>query len=106
MAEEDVLGDNVPDAVKEVWSHFGGLTRPSGLDANTRKVYEKGEQGKCMLCHRPVGAEAVLKITAAGILEIYCSHVCSTDMIAMGWITEKYDDLSDALKFRSQEPVT
>jgi hypothetical protein len=103
---DDVLGDNVPEAVRDVWTHFGGMTKPRNLDAQTKKVYEIGQQGKCMLCHRKVGSEAVLKITAAGILEVYCSHTCSTDMIAMGWITEKYDDLSDALKFRAQEPVT
>lgn len=100
------FGDEVPESIKDVWTHFGGLTIPEGVtDKNLRKIYELGAQGKCMLCHRWVGSEATLRVNVLGITELYCSNVCWTDMYVRGWLTEQFDDLVEALKFRSTQPV-
>ena len=102
---DDVLGDNVPDSIKDVWTHFDGLTIPDKVEGYMKQVYENGAAGRCMLCARKVGSEATLRVNVLGITELYCSNVCWTDMYVRGWLTEEFDDLVEALKFRATQPV-
>jgi len=107
--DEDVLGPAVPDAVRDVWSHFGGLHMPTFTmgeqRAGIQAIYQAAAQGKCMTCQRPVAEQAQLCVNLTGITELYCSIKCLKDMYIRGFLTEQYDDLVDRIKFRAKEPM-
>lgn len=98
MAE---LPDAVPENVREVFEHFGDVHVPDkNLPKAMRDIYELGNQGKCMLCEGPLGEETIVKVNVVGIDQVYCSHLCDTDMQLMGWLSQQYDDLKEKVDFR------
>lgn len=100
---EGSLPDTVPDAVRDVWEHFGSLHIPSELDPETKAVYEAGARGECMLCRQPVGEEAIIKVNVVGINQLFCSHKCDQDIQVMGYLMQSYDDIKEGVEFRAGE---
>lgn len=97
------LPDAVPESVRSAFEHFGEVHIPEGKIAKAmREIYEWGNKGKCMLCHKPLGEETIVKINVVGIDQVYCSHLCDTDMQLLGWLSQQYDDVKERVDFRGQ----
>lgn len=91
----------VPDNVREVFEHFGDVHIPEGrLDEAIRKIYELGNEGKCMLCEGELGGETIVKVNVVGIDQVYCSHRCDNDMVLLGYLSQQYDDVKERVDFR------
>jgi hypothetical protein len=97
------LPANVPDAVRDCWDNFHGLTVPPNLPKAVEAVYVKGSEGYCMTCKAPVGEEALLVVNITGINQIYCSHKCNQDINVTGWLAQQHDDLREAIEFRGSD---
>jgi hypothetical protein len=95
------LPDAVPESVRDIFERFGGVHIPSGRIAKEMvAIYQRGNEGRCMLCERPLGTETIVKVNVVGIDQVYCSHLCDTDMQLMGWISQQYDDVKERVEFR------
>lgn len=105
------LPPNVPDEVRDVWIHFGGVTVPDVPDKAERAIYmraageynDAGETLKepcCMMCGGALGEETVVIVTAVGISQIYCTHTCNQDMMILGYLSQAYDDRKEAMELR------
>lgn len=91
----------VPENVREVFDHFGDVHIPEGdIAKELKKIYELGNQGKCMTCERPLGEETIVKVNVVGIDQVYCSHKCDSDMILLGYLSQQYDDVKERVDFR------
>lgn len=96
------LNADVPEAVRDVFEHFGEVHVPETLPKEVQEVYERGLEGNCMMCGAELGAETIVLVNIVGICQVYCSHKCDQDMNVMGWINEQYDDLKERVEFRGR----
>jgi hypothetical protein len=97
------LPDDVPEAVRDIFETHGSVHLPQGRVAKEMvEIYQRGNRGKCMLCEKPLGPETIVKVNVVGIDQVYCSHLCDTDMQLMGWLSQQYDDVKERVDFRGQ----
>lgn len=93
---------DVPETVRAVFEHFGDVYLPEDQPSEMTEIYERGNKGKCMLCHAPLGKETIVKVNLTGINQVYCSHKCDQDMQLLGYLAEQYDDVKERVDFRGQ----
>lgn len=95
------LGADVPAAVSDVWDHFNEEVHvPEDVPKEVAGVYERGNEGRCMLCGGVLAEQSIVHVNVVGICAIYCSHKCNQDMDVMGWLTQAYDDMKEGVEFR------
>lgn len=105
MASADgVLGDHVPEQVILVWDELSPFHVPENLPEEVAAIYQRGVEGKCMLCENEVAEEALIIVNAGGLNQLYCSHRCNQDMNNKGWLEQMYDDMVQAIEFRRHVP--
>lgn len=100
------LGDDVPEGVKTILDAVDLVDLGSNATEHEQHMYERIENGHCMLCNAELGSTTTLIINARGVLMVFCGGACFSDMQVMGWLMEKYDDLVDQVKFRGGEGDT
>lgn len=97
------LTDAVPDAVSDVWTHFHETVFvPENVAKEVRQVYERGAAGCCMMCGSDLREETLIHVNVLGICAVYCSHKCNQDMDVTGWLSQQYDDITEAVEFRGR----
>jgi len=94
---EDVFA-GLPSNMRGLLKHIGLLY--DELEGEVAEVYEPLTRGLCMTCQIPLGEETILLVTKNGIVGGYCGGACYQDMITIGWLQEKYDDLQSSIQFR------
>lgn len=92
----------LPEAVADVLEHFGQVKVPDDLPPQVEEIYERGRDGKCMMCGGHLGEESLVVINALGTNQLYCSHKCNQDMNVTGWLMQVYDDLQQGVEFRGR----
>lgn len=95
------MAGSVPDNVHDVLEDVGLFVPQGGISDEAMVVYERMMNRKCMHCETPLGADSCVVVNHLGVVMAFCGQVCMIDMTNMHYLSELYDDLSDAAKFRN-----
>lgn len=93
------LGDNVPESLKETIESIG-LFVPDELQGDEQQIYHRAVVGRCMTCEAELGETMMACINQAGVVMMFCSGACYSDMQVMGYLQEQHEDIVDKVKFR------
>lgn len=99
VIKEDGSWDNLHPTVREALTALPFWYPDEAVD-DDNEIYARALRGHCMTCDGQLKDLTMLCLNQAGIVMIYCSGACYTDMQVTGWLEEKYEDLVDTIKFR------
>lgn len=100
MAADEGNGD-MPDKIIAFLDEHG-VHVPDGQSPEAMLIYKRAQDGQCMLCESTCGETACIVANDLGVVMLFCCQVCLTDFINMHWMSEIYDDLVEAARFRNQ----
>jgi hypothetical protein len=96
------LGDEAPDVVKTIvevvevympdtYEHMGEAEQD---------LINRLQALECITCGKDPGETAEVLVASPGIVGIWCSGQCLTDMHVIGWLQETQGDISTSIEFR------
>lgn len=92
--------ERMPEKLKELIDAIG-IYQPENAAEQTKAIIQLGVDGRCMTCGNKLMSDTMAIVNKAGVVMLYCSGVCMTDMQVMNWLTMEYDDMVQRLQFRS-----
>lgn len=96
------ISERVPHKVATI-IRKNGIYLPDEMSEASRELYERTVAGHCMLCNSECAETTCLIVNDLGVVMMFCQQVCLQDFLNMHWMMERYDDMVEAAKFRSQE---
>lgn len=99
------FGEDIPEFVKTVGEMIPIYSPDAEEEEAIKEMMGNIHLGQCLLCERKVGAKASAVVAKQGLIMLFCSGVCMTDMILRGWIEEIHGDMTEALEFRKTQPT-
>lgn len=100
---EEVIDDETwKDLSMHVQEAFSAVQfwYPDEPEASEDEVYQRAIKGHCMTCDGTLGPLTMMVINQAGIVMIFCSGQCLSDMQVVGWLEEKYEYIVNTIKYR------
>jgi hypothetical protein len=91
---------DVPELISGLCNEYGLYVPPNVSTITYTSVYAPMLNGRCLACHSPLAENTMAILTKHGITMLFCGGQCLTDYNVMGWLSEQYDDMKQAMEFR------
>lgn len=96
------LSINVPAGILDVLDrHDYKIYVHDGEDEHD--AYQHAVRGRCMTCGNELEEETLLMVSGDGILGLWCSGRCISDMHAITFLTVTMDNIIEAVNERSEQ---
>lgn len=92
--------DDIPDIIARLCNEYGIYVPSNVTMATYNEVYAPMLNGRCLACHSPLAENTMAILTKHGVTMLFCGGQCVTDYNVMGWLSEQYDDMKQAMEFR------
>lgn len=100
---EEFLGGDEPteDQIIELLRSFGQIYVPKGEDE--QEAYQHAIRGKCMACGRDLEGDTIVLIDARGVLGVWDSAECCSNMHALSFLREVEEAVVTRIEERENE---